>query len=90
MYLHYCSYGVGICRTKTFSLSVSDELIKEAENLRKEKERMEAEMNDVKATAVLAEQTYREEVEEVRAQWKSEVGSMQQIMTSKYVGGYLE
>ncbi len=71
-------------------MSYLDELIKEAESLRneaeshrKERERMETEMNDVKATAVLAEQSYREEVDEVRKQWKAEVGSMQQIMTSK-------
>ena len=51
--------------------------------MRKERDTMETELTDVKAIAIEAEQSYKEEVEEMRNQWQSEVGSMQQIMTSK-------
>ncbi len=65
-------------------LTREEELIKEAEMMRSERDTMQTELDELKTVAVMAETTYKEEMEDVRRTWKAEVGTMQAILRGKH------
>ncbi|XP_033628297.1 rab GTPase-binding effector protein 1-like isoform X2 [Asterias rubens] len=65
---------------KEIFLTREEELIKEAELMRSERDTMQNELDELKTVAVMAETTYREEMDECRRTWKNEVGTMQAIL----------
>lgn len=52
--------------------------------MRSERDTMQTELDELKTVAVMAETTYKEEMEEVRTTWKAEVGTMQAILRGKH------
>ncbi|XP_038058234.1 rab GTPase-binding effector protein 1-like [Patiria miniata] len=65
---------------KEIFLSREEELIKEAEKMRSERDAKEAELEELKTVAAMVESSYREEMEEVKLKWKGEVGTLQAIL----------
>ena len=61
----------------------TEELIKEAERMKNERDSMQTELDELKTVAVMTETTYREEMEEVRETWKAEVCTMQAILRGR-------
>ena len=66
------------------ALIQSEELIKEAEKMRADRDALQKELEELKAMASMVESSYREEMDEVKVKWKQEVGTLQAILDGKH------